>query len=232
MSPCKKSRGRDFYISDRIKLLSKVIFLISPTVFLNCGLDIMEQLKNCIAGQIDIDKKSLNSIISFFEVQDLKKGASLLEAGKICRQMAFIESGYLRMYDIADGKEITLWIGSGGKFITSLSSFVFETENYWNIQALTDSRINVISRNNHFALCKEQPKWLEFDNLLLARSFALLENRMFSHLHTTAQQRFERLLTEEPELFNRVPLQHIAAMLGITPESLSRLRKNNVRSIP
>ena len=68
--------------------------------------------------------------------------------------------------------------------------------------------------------------------LLLARSFALLENRMFSHLHTTAQQRFERLLTEEPELFNRVPLQHIAAMLGITPESLSRLRKNSVRSIP
>ena len=99
----------------------------------------MEQLKNCISSQIDIDKKSLELIVSFFEVQDLKKGTFFLESGKICRQMAFIESGYLRMYDIADGKEITLWIGSGGKFITSLSSFVFETENYWSIQALTDS---------------------------------------------------------------------------------------------
>ena len=54
---------------------------------------------------------------------------------------------------------------------------------------------------------------------------------MFSQLHTTAQQRFENLLKEEPALFNHVPLQHIASMLGITPESLSRLRKNLVQPI-
>ncbi len=191
----------------------------------------MEQLKNCIASQVDIDKKSLESILSYFEVEIIKKGDYFLKSGQRCRKMAFIESGYFRMYDVADGKEITLWIGSSGKFITSVSSFVFEDENYWNIQALTDCRILVISRESHFALCKEQVKWLEFDNTLLARSFALLEKRMFAHLHTTAQQRFEQLLEEEPELFNSVPLHYIAAMLGITAESLSRLRKNSIRTI-
>lgn len=191
----------------------------------------MEQLRNCIANQINIDKESLESIISSFEIKTIKKGDFFLKSGIICRKMAFIESGYLRMYDIADGKEITFWIGSNGKFITSLSSFIFETENFWNIQAVTDCNILVINREKHFELCKQQPKWLEFDNLLLAHSFALLEKSMFSQLHTTAQQRFENLLKEEPALFNHVPLQHIASMLGITPESLSRLRKNLVQPI-
>lgn len=191
----------------------------------------MEQLKNCITNQINIDKKSLESIVSSFEIKTIKKGDYFLKSGGICRKMAFIQSGYLRMYDIADGKEITFWIGSNGKFITSLSSFIFETENFWNIHAVTDCEILVISREKHFELCKQQPKWLEFDNLLLARSFALLEKSMFSQLHTTAQQRFENLLKVEPALFNHVPLQHIASMLGITPESLSRLRKNITQPI-
>lgn len=191
----------------------------------------MEQLRNCITNQINIDKESLESIESSFEVKTFKKGAYFLKSGNICREMAFIQSGYLRMYDIADGKEITFWVGSSGKFITSLSSFIFETENFWNIQAVTDCEILTISREKHFELCKHRPKWLEFDNLLLAHSFALLEKNMFSQLHTTAQQRFEQLLNNEPALFNHVPLQHIASMLGITPESLSRLRKNHVKPI-
>ncbi len=141
--------------------------------------------------------------------------------------MAFIESGYLRMFDLIDGKEITFWIGSNGKFITSLSSFVFETPNFWNIQAVTDCTLHVIDRDTHSKLCKTQPKWLEFDNILLAHSFALLEQKMLSQLHTTSQQRFNTLFKEHPQLFNHVPLQYIASMLGITPETLSRLRQHS-----
>lgn len=191
----------------------------------------MEQLRNCITNQINIDKKSLEAIVSAFETKTIKKGDFFLKSGKICRKMAFIKSGYLRMYNIADGKEITFWIGSNGKFITSLSSFIFESENFWNVQAVTNCTIFEISREKHFELCKQQPKWLEFDNLLLAHSFSLLEQSMFSQLHTTAQQRFESLFKDNPALFNNVPLQHIASMIGITPESLSRLRKKYVQPI-
>ncbi|MHA7059620.1 Crp/Fnr family transcriptional regulator [Aquimarina sp. M1] len=169
----------------------------------------------------------MDNILSVFEPLELTKGEFFLKSGKICRKMAFIESGYMRMYDIVDGKEITLWIGSDGKFITSLSSFIFETDNNWNIQAITDCKLYIINRKNHFELNRTEPKWLEFDNLILANSFALLEKNMFSQLHTTAKQRFLSLLDEEPELFKNVPLQFIASMLGITPESLSRLRKMN-----
>ncbi|MDB2606146.1 Crp/Fnr family transcriptional regulator [Zobellia sp.] len=187
----------------------------------------MEKLKNCILSQVSVEQSSMDSILSVFEPLEISKGKFFIKSGKTCRQMAFIASGYMRMYDIVDGKEITLWIGSESRFITSLSSFIFETHNIWNIQAITDCELYVINRENHFKLQKTEPKWLEFDNLLLANSFALLEKNMFSQLHTTAKQRFQNLLAAEPELFKNVPLQYIASMLGITPESLSRLRKLN-----
>ncbi len=187
----------------------------------------MENLKNCILSQVTVEKNSLDNILSVFEPFEIAKGEFFLKSGKICRQMAFIDSGFMRMYDIVDGKEITLWIGSDSKFITSLSSFVFETSNNWNIQAITDCKLHIISRDNHMKLSKNEPKWLEFDNFLLANSFALLEKKMFTQLHTTAKQRFLNLRDEEPNLFKYVPLQYIASMLGITPESLSRLRKMN-----
>ncbi|WP_027418173.1 Crp/Fnr family transcriptional regulator [Crocinitomix catalasitica] len=187
----------------------------------------MKELKNCIQNQISIDTETLNHIVTHFEEVTLPKGAFLLKSGTICREMAFIASGYLRMYDVVDGKEITFWIGSEGKFITSLSSFIFQTNNLWNIQAITPCKVYTIRRTAHFELSESTPKWLAFDNLLLANSFALLEKNMFSQLHTTAKQRFDQLLQDEPELFNNVPLQYIASMLGIAPESLSRLRKVN-----
>ncbi len=185
-----------------------------------------KSLRECLLSEVNMDLGSLKTILEAFEPRELSQGEFLLKSGKICREMAFIDSGFLRMYDLVDGKEITLWIGSSGKFITSLSSFVFESENHWSIQALTKCRLYVITRDRHFKLCESEVKWLEFDNRLLAQSFALLEQRMFAHLHTTAKDRFQSLLAREPQLFNHVPLQYIASMLGITPESLSRLRRD------
>lgn len=187
----------------------------------------MELLKHCISNQVRLSDSILETILSSFYTVDLKKGSYFLEAGNLCDKMAFVESGYLRMFNHIDGKEITFWIGSSGKFITSLSSFVFKTTNFWNIQAVTDCRLHVIDREAHFKLCTTQPKWLEFDNNLLARSFALLEQKMLSQLHTTSKQRFEALFKEDPQLFNHVPLQYIASMIGITPETLSRLRHHS-----
>lgn len=121
----------------------------------------MEKLKNCILSQVAVKENAMNAILSVFKPLEIPKGEFFLKSGKICRQMAFIESGYLRMYDSVDGKEITLWMGSEGKFITSLSSFVFETSNHWNIQAITNCKLYIINREDHFKLNKTEPKWFK-----------------------------------------------------------------------
>jgi CRP-like cAMP-binding protein len=86
----------------------------------------------------------------------------------------------------------------------------------------------VINRENHFKLLETHPKWLEFDNRLLTSAFTIMENRFFSHLYMTAEERYQELMENEPSLFNRVPLKVIASMLGIAPETLSRLRGKQI----
>ncbi|MGB0389970.1 MAG: Crp/Fnr family transcriptional regulator [Salibacteraceae bacterium] len=186
----------------------------------------MSQLTNCISAAQDFNPIDLIEITSVFEERNIKKGEYLIESGKVCREMAFIESGYLRMWNDMEDKEVTIWIGQEGTFITSVASFVFETNSIWNIEAVTDCKIQSISKSKHVALCQKFNSWLEFDNMLLARAYFVLENRFFNHLHTTSRERFEKLMNDCPKMFNSVPLQYIASMIGVTPETLSRLRRS------
>ena len=151
----------------------------------------MKQLDECLLENVLIEPVQLQQIISKFTSRTLKKGDFLLKAGGRCQELVFIKQGYLRMFDFANGKEITLWIGNEGSFLTSLSSFIFQTPNMWNIQAVTDCELLVIHRTEHFQLLKKNPKWMEVDNLILAKAFTMLEQSMFAQLHTTAQQRYQ-----------------------------------------
>jgi len=191
----------------------------------------MKQLDECILENVLIEPSQLQQIISKFSLRSIKKGDYLLKAGGRCQELVFIKKGYLRMYDFANGKEITFWIGNDGSFLTSLSSFIFQTPNIWNIQAVTDCELLVIQRTDHFELLEKYPKWMEVDNLILAKAFAMLEQSMFAQLHTTAQQRYQFLFENNPDIFKYVPLQYIASMIGVTPETMSRLRKNQMDSI-
>ncbi len=119
-------------------------------------------------------------------------------------------------------------ITNENRFITDLRSFVQQTPARWYIEAVTDCELAVISQEDHFNLLGTHPKWLEFDNRLLTSAFSIIEHRLYSHLYMTAEERFRELMDAEPGLFNRVPLKMIASMLGITPETLSRLRGKHI----
>ncbi len=108
-------------------------------------------------------------------------------------------------------------------FITALQSFAYQIPNLWNIQALTDCSLLIIDRGNHLKLINEFKNWLEVENLQLLMAYAELETIFFSQLHLSAEQRFNKLFSERPEIFKQVPLKYIASSLGITPETLSRL---------
>lgn len=191
-------------------------------------MNMLSHLKNCISEQITMSSEVVNDIADYFHPEYFKPGDHFTEPGKVCKKMAFISSGALRMYNVAEGKEVTLWIGTENRFITDLRSFVQQTPARWYIEAITDCELAVISREDHFKLLENQPKWLEFDNRLLTSAFSIMEHRLYSHLYMTAEERYRELMEYEPELFNRVPLKMIASMLGIAPETLSRLRSKQI----
>ncbi len=113
-------------------------------------------------------------------------------------------------------------------FITEILGFFFSQPNRWTIQALTNVELLTISKENYIKLCKEFPKWNEIEKRFIAKCFAMLEDRVFSHLSMSAEERYDLFFQQNRELFNKVPLQYIASIIGMSPETFSRIRKRKV----
>ncbi|MEM7486089.1 MAG: Crp/Fnr family transcriptional regulator [Bacteroidota bacterium] len=175
----------------------------------------------------NIDDSILDEIVLEFDKVSLKRKECLVNAGEIAGVLAYIDSGYIRMFNIdVDGNETTVWIGSNGKFITDISSFVFKKPSFWNIEALTDCQLRIIKRDSHFQLCKKYREWLDFENFLLSKALVSLEYRMFVQMNLSAEERYKEFFKKNSLFFNDISLKHIASFLGMSAETLSRLRKN------
>ena len=188
----------------------------------------MKDLELYIQSYFGIQQEDLNRIASLFSSHELSKGDFYLKQGMYCQTLSFIRTGLLRIYAPHDGKEITQWISGKDYFITELSSFIFNTPAKWNIQVLSDTTLYTINKENYQKLGKLVPKWHELEKLFIARCFSILEDRIFSLLSLPAEERYRNFFATYPELFNQVPLQYIASLLGMTPETFSRIRKKSM----
>ena len=189
----------------------------------------MSELEQYISSYFGIiNAKELALIRSLFKTKTLKKNDYFLKAGKSCDQLSFVQSGLLRIFVTMEDKEVTQWISTKGYFVTDLSSMVFETPARFNIQALSDCTLFSIQRDDYNKIGKLIPQWHELEKLFIARCFTMLEDRIFTHLSMTAEERYHHFFQHNKELFNQVPLQHIASMLGMTPETFSRIRKKSI----
>lgn len=172
-----------------------------------------------------VDSEYIESITSLFEVETVKKGDYFLKKDKRCEKLSFVQSGFLRSFVETEKKEVTQWIFTKGHFMTDLSGFIFDTPARWNIQALTDTEIYSIKKSDYQKMGSLVPNWADLEKLFIVRCFTMLEDRIFSHLSMTAEERYLFFFESNKELFNQVPLQYIASMLGMTPETFSRIRK-------
>lgn len=185
----------------------------------------MTELEKYIQTYFGVNKDDLRAISSYFKPLSLKKGEYFLKKGNQSDRLGFVQSGIIREFVLIDDKEVTKWISTKGYFVVDLSSFVFQQTARWNIQALTDCELYVISSNDYHKIGHVIPRWTELEKLFIAKCFTVLEDRILQHLSMTAEERYNQLFNFNKELFNQVPLQYLASMLGMTPETLSRLRK-------
>ena len=185
----------------------------------------MTELEKYIQTYFGASKDDLTKISSFFTPVTLKKGDYFLKTGRHSDRLGFVQTGIIREFVFVDDKEVTKWISTKGYFVVDLSSFVFQQTARWNIQALTDCELYVININDYQKIGQVIPRWTELEKLFIAKCFTVLEDRVLQHLSMTAEERYNQLFNFNKELFNQVPLQYLASMLGMTPETLSRLRK-------
>lgn len=189
----------------------------------------MTELEQYIQSYFGIAQPSdLLRISTLFKPQQLKKGDYFLKTGQYSNNLSFIRTGMIRIYVVLEDKEVTQWISTPGYFVTDLSSLVFETPARWMMQALTDTELFTISRDDYRNIGQMIPQWHELEKLFIAKCFTILEDRIFTHLSMTAEERYHFFFEKNRELFNQVPLQYIASMLGMTPETFSRIRKKQL----
>ncbi len=185
-------------------------------------------LHKYLTEQSHLTQDEIEIILNSFKVVELKQNEFWIKRGEICKQLAFIDKGILRIINEIKEVESTVQLIFENSFTTSLTSFAYQTKSEWGIQALTDCRLFVIDRDVHLKLVYEYKNWLEVDNVLLLLAYTDLENRLFAQHNLSAEQRFNKLFSEKPEIFNQIPLKYIASVLCITPETLSRLRKKHL----
>jgi CRP-like cAMP-binding protein len=184
----------------------------------------METLKNYINSQIDISEAELEIILSNFQELKLAEGRFALRRGQLATNHYFVVSGGLRIYFDHNGKEITSWIVLENDFFTDLSSLKNRTPSRFNVQAMEDTILLTIKADKMEELYKKIPSWQQFGRQIAEANFLKLIDNIIGFQTMTAEERYLKAM-QTPELLQRVPLKYLASFLGITPTSLSRLRK-------
>jgi CRP-like cAMP-binding protein len=163
---------------------------------------------------------------SFFIPKKIRKKQYLLQEGDICRYVAFIEKGFLRCYSIDDkGNEHILQFAFEGWWMGDQYSFLTLTPSRYNIDALEDCELLLLTKESEAEMLSRIPKLERYFRILLQNSLIATMRRLESSMTETAEEKYNRLLKNCPTIAERVPQHMLASALGITPETLSRIRK-------
>lgn len=163
----------------------------------------------------------------FFTPKKLRKRQFILNEGDVCKYNIFITNGLLRSYTIDDkGNEHILQFALEGWWTADLYSFFTEEPSIFNIEALEDSEMLLITRPSWESLMDKLPVMERYFRILLQNNLIATQRRLIGSISETAEQKYIKFMNAYPESVQRVPQHMIASYLGITRETLSRLRRD------
>lgn len=184
----------------------------------------MHHLLNHIKNYAPLSEEAQLALQDCFEKITLSKNDFLLREGKICRHLYFLEQGALRGFYNLDGKEVTHWFGFENDFVTSFHSFITQEPAVENIQLLEGCILWAISKETLTKLFNQYHEIERLMRIAYEKYYIRLEERFVNAQFKTAAERYENLLQQTPHIIERVPLGCIASYLGISQETLSRIR--------
>lgn len=184
----------------------------------------MEALRSFISHYTPVSEADWQQIARCFEAKVFEKEEIILQEGKICRHLYFIERGLLRYFIWKDGTDVTKFFTEAPYCFTSQVSFSTEKPANESIQALEKSLVWQITLQQANELL-ELKSWNTFVRKLI-QEVQFYTEKILQEIQTeTAEQRYVKMLTQEGDFVQRIPLKYLASYLGIAPQSLSRIRK-------
>lgn len=179
-----------------------------------------------ISKHIALNETEIQLLTSSLFSKKLKRRQFLLQAGDVCQTENFIANGLLRAYttDNRDNEHV-LMFATEGWWISDLYSFLTGSPSTMNIEALEDTDVICIAKESLENLYAKIPKMEKLMRILFQNAFVAQQQRILASISQTAEERYNNFINKYPSLEQRVPQTLIASYLGMTPETLSRIRK-------
>ncbi|HZE86163.1 MAG TPA: Crp/Fnr family transcriptional regulator [Puia sp.] len=188
-----------------------------------------ELLYTKISEKISITQEEYDFCKSLFTRKKLRRKQYLLQEGDVCKYTAFVDKGIMRSYTIdSKGSEHILQFASEGWWAADLYSFLTDEPSAFNMEALEDIELLLITRPSWEILLLKVPQFERYFRILIQNNLIATQRRLMESLSDTAESKYLRFVKTYPESLQRVPQHMIASYLGITRETLSRLRKELV----
>ena len=185
-----------------------------------------ESYLDIMAAISPLSSESKAALSTHLSTKRFEKGELILKQGDICRHLFFLDRGLVRIFYYKNSKEITEWFADEKEFFFSIISFFELSPSKLIIEALEESEVILLSKDGQDRLSLTNIEIANLISRLYALSLILSQKRMQSMQFESSSRRYENLLKEQPNLLKKVSLQHLASFLGITQETLSRIRSN------
>lgn len=172
-------------------------------------------------------------------VQDLRNAASvhsypkntlILKEGQVATKLWIMSEGLARSYFHRHSKEATTWIMMEGAPFTNFRSFVFQEPSKDNIISVEDCTCLSMDRDLLYTLYEKHTSMLQLSRIITEHNFLRHDNHLYDLLYSTAEERYQNFIQTMPSIQNRIKLKDVASYLGMTPETLSRIKKTQVAS--
>ena len=184
-----------------------------------------ELLQKGINEKVSLTEEEFDFCKTLFIPKKLRKKQYLLQEGDVCRYTSFVEKGMLRMFTVDEkGNEPILQFSSEGWWVADLYSFLTDEPSNYNIEALEDCELLLITKESWDILLEKIPAFERYFRILIQNSLIATQRRLMSSISETAEEKYIKLTNNFPGCIQRVPQHMIASYLGITRETLSRVR--------
>tara|TARA_B100000678_G_scaffold204024_1_gene171807 strand:- start:21254 stop:21835 length:582 start_codon:yes stop_codon:yes gene_type:complete len=187
----------------------------------------LDELFRQLEEKIKLTKEDKQLLPSFFETKNLRKKQFLLQEGDYCKNLTFVSKGALKSYTIDDkGQEHISLLAWEGWWVSDFKSFICDEKAILYIEAIEDSEVLLISHSNYEELLTKIPSMERYFRILYQNSLVTKDRRLISSNTYSAEEKYLHLIKMYPFISQRIPQNLIASYLGLSPETISRVKKS------
>lgn len=192
----------------------------------------MQDLQAYLEKISPLNKEEWSFMLHAFKEEKYKKGDFFIKEGAYCNKVSFLSRGLFKLYYLTEGQEKIMLFFAEGQFLTDYFGYLTQTPSIRPIQALEDSVVYTITRDNLNHLITTSQTWSNIARIMAERAYVFAVQRANRLLHDDFDTRFITFMTEYPSLLQRGPQYMIASYLDMTPETLSRVKKRIFKNNP